>query len=87
MHAFDVLLTEPGEFEEVQPHTATMIKRASDNLLGSGQWEVLHLLRKYESHGGLGVTYTRDNGRNISKAFQGHGGHVGTAHACQTTFK
>ena len=37
MHAFDGLLKEPGEFEEVKPHTAAMIKRASDNLLGSGQ--------------------------------------------------
>ena len=87
MHAFDKLLQEPGYAEEVMPHTAKLIKEATDNLLSDDGWDVLDLLRRYEDYSGCAVTFTSDNGRNIKKAFDGKEGLLGAAHVLQTTYK
>ena len=87
MHSFDQLLQEPNYEEEVNPHTAELIKEASDNLLSEDGWDLLDLLSRYKDFGGCGVTFTRDNGSNIRKAFKGKGGHCGAAHVLQTTYK
>ena len=87
MHSFDKLLQEPNYEEEVMPHTAELIKEATDNLLGEDGWNLLHLLNRYTDSGGCAVTFTRDNCRNIKKAFEGKRGHCGAAHVLETTYK
>ena len=86
VHGFDELLTEPGAMEEVHKHTARKIRQATDELLGPNGWDILQDLKPYATFSGMPPTYTRDNGRNISSAF-GEEGHIGTAHAMQTTVK
>ena len=86
VHGFDALLTEPGYREEVSKHTADKIREATNKLLGPAEWNILSDLRKYKQYNGLPATYTRDNGRNIGAAF-GDVGHIGAAHAMQTTIK
>ena len=86
IHGFDELITEPNFNEEVQNHTGENIKKAITVLLGPGEQGVLKDLEKYKSFNGCRATFTRDNGRNIGKAL-GEQGHIGSAHAIQTTCK